>query len=94
MVIKRDQWTEWSDGTTLALVGRWSADRETLLTAARETGWFDTLREASEAVDNVSLVHTWYGVNDDADLELCDEHGMTSAGDDLGPHQRITIAEF
>jgi hypothetical protein len=73
----------------------WTADRETLALALRETGWFATNAEPFVAAENAELKWGWVGVTEDRTVVICDATGIAAAtGAEVDDVLQVTLARM
>ena len=73
----------------------WTADRETLALALRETGWFASARPAFEAAENAELKWGWVGDTDERTVAICDSQGLAvGSGEIVNDVAQVTLARI
>lgn len=90
-MLRRDDWYELGDGYVLA-IDKWTGDAESLATALKETGWFDSARDMHAALDLAVFEHVWIGTDDDGDPAVCSEEGtMADGSSSTGSHPATIV---
>lgn len=93
-VLKRDAWYEFSDDGYVLALDRWSSDRETLVTALFDTGWFETIGAAMRAASAAEFQHLWkrmLAVEDDDGNDI--EYVLASATARAPGAEQITLVD-
>ena len=73
----------------------WTADRETLALALRETGWFASARPAFEAAEDAELKWGWVGDTDERTVVICDSQGLAvGSGEIVSDVAQVTLARI
>lgn len=99
MALRRGGWDELflddePDSLILMHPG-WTSDRETLVLAVRETGWFPTTGEAMRAAEDAVIKWGWIGVTDESTVVICDPDGHAAgSGDDVVDVSQVSLARI
>jgi hypothetical protein len=73
----------------------WTADRESLALALRETGWFAAARPAFEAAESAELKWGWIGDTDERTVVICDSQGLAAGtGEVVNDIAQVTLARI
>ncbi len=73
----------------------WTNDRETLVVAVREAGWFVSTGEAFRAAENAEIKWGWIGVTDESTLVICSSEGLAAgSGEDVTDVLQVTLARM
>jgi hypothetical protein len=98
-MLRRGLWDELEladepDALIMAHPG-WTADRESLALALRETGWFAAARPAFEAAENAELKWGWIGDTDERTVVICDSQGLAvGSGEIVSDVAQVTLARI
>jgi hypothetical protein len=99
MNMRRGEWDEIDlddePDTLMMFHPGWTNDRETLVVAIRETGWFPTTRQAFQAGEDAELKWGWVGITDESTLVICDSDGTAAkTGEEVSDVVQVTLARI
>jgi len=97
--MRRSSWDEVEvvdePDSLLLLHPGWTNDRETLVMAIREAGWFRSTGEAFHAAEAAELKWGWIGVTDQSTLAICSSDGIAAGtGEDVSDVLQVTLARI